>query len=394
MPMPQPLTKRRKILYSVVTFFIIVVALELGLHAIDFVATRVKQKSPGQGPFRGLYQGQKWAPDLARESDKPHRDQIYHQYLTWISKPAKGKFVNIDRETGRKTWNPPDLPKDAAAVFVFGGSAAWGQGARDDYTIASQLSRLLNARKPRFRVHNFGEPAFTFTQGVLYLITLLRQGHRPNFVIFYDGFNDVYGAYQSGKAGTLHNVERNRTKLEKKPRHLYWQDVKEWLAENIYLYNKVINKIYAHFHPQKRYREAGASLSDQELKTLAAGVVHYYAQSLDLLDHLAKAYGFKYVSFWQPALFTETKVLPQEFKVDERLGDRKFGTIYRFTNQYLDRQTLRHFHNIADTVSTRPRACYLDLVHMTEEGYGMVAERIYQVLQQKSFLSEPGSPGG
>ena len=388
MPMPQPLTKKRKILYSIFTFFIIVVVLELGLHVIDFAARRVKKTSPGQTPFRGLYQGQEWADTLARESDKPHREQIYHQYLTWISKPVQGQFVNIDRETGRKTWSPQDLPRDAGKIFFFGGSAAWGFGARDDYTIPSELSRLLNGKKPRFRVYNFGEPAYTFTQELFYLIVLLQKGLRPQYVIFYDGFNDIYGAYQSGRAGTLHNVERNRTKLESNPRRLYWQAIREWLAENIYLYNKVYYKLHIHFHPEERYQEAGARFTDQELETLAAAVIQHYVQSLDLLDHLAQAYDFKYVCFWQPALFTESKVMPKEIKVDERLGDRKFGAIYRFTNQYLDRQTLPHFHNLADAVSTRSQACYLDLVHMTEEGYGMVAERIYQVLQKEFSLDK------
>jgi len=392
--MPQPLTKRRKILYSVVTFLLIMVALELGLHAIDFVATRVKKKSPGQIPFRGLYQGKEWAPTLARESDKPHRDQIYHEYLTWISKPVQGQFVNIDRETGRKTWNPPDLPKDAMKIFFFGGSAAWGFGARDNYTIPSELSRLLNASKPRFRVYNYGEPAYTFTQELIYFISLLQKGLKPQYVIFYDGFNDVYGAYQSGQAGTLHNVSRIREKLESKPRRLYWQAIKDWLADNIYLYDKVYNKLYLRFHPEKRYQEAGAGLTDQELEKLAAELVRYYTRSLDVLEHLSRAYGFKFICFWQPALFTEPKVMPQEIKIDERLGDRKFGTIYRFANQYLDRQNLPHFQNIADAVGTRARPCYLDLVHMTEEGYAMVAERIYQILQKQSFLRGQDSPGG
>jgi lysophospholipase L1-like esterase len=390
--MPKPRTKKKHVLYSVVTVIIIVVALELGLHAIDFVASRVK-KNPGRLPFHGLYQGREWAQSLARESEKPHRDQIYHQYLSWISKPVQGRLVNIDRKTGRKTWNPQDLPPDATSIFFFGGSAAWGYGARDNYTIPSQLSRLLNAQEPHFRVYNYGEPAYTFTQGVFYLITRLQEGSRPNHVIFYDGFNDVYGAYQSGQAGTLHNVTRNREKLESKPRQIYWQAVKEWFKENIYLYNKVVNKIYLHFHPAERYREVGARLNDRELQALAAELVRYYAQSLMLLDHLSRSYGFKYVCFWQPAIYTESKVMPKETKIDVRLGDKKFGKLYRFSNQRLDRQVLPNFHNIADTVSTRTQPCYVDLVHMTEEGYGMVAARIYEILKKEFPSVMAGSSG-
>ena len=178
-----------------------------------------------------------------------------------------------------------------ATVFVFGGSAAWGYGARDDYTMPSELSRRLNAATPHFHVYNYGEPGYTFTQGVLSLITMLQAGARPNFVIFYDGFNDVYGAYQSGQPGTLHNIAQLREKLESKPRQLYWQAVKEWLKENIYLYSKVFSRFFQ--PPERRFREVGAGFNDQDLKNLAAGTVQYYAQSMMLLDHLAQAYGFK-----------------------------------------------------------------------------------------------------
>ncbi len=380
-------SKKKTVLHGVVTLFIVVVALEVGLHVIDFVVNRV-QKNPGRLTFRGFYQDQPWGPTLALESEKPHRDQIFHQYLTWISKPVQGQFVNIDRDNGRKTWNPQDLPQNAIKVFFFGGSAAWGYGARDDYTIPSQLSRLLNAPKPHFRVYNYGEPAYTFTQGVWYLITRLREGARPDYVIFYDGFNDVYGAYQSGEAGTLHNAAQMKEKLESSPRKIYWKAVKEWLKEHVYLYDKVFLKAYLHFHPEGKYREVGAKLNDQELEALADELVQHYAQSLMLLDHLSRAYGFEYVCFWQPSLFTDAKVMPQETKIDVRLGDKQFGKLYRFTNQSLERQVLPHFHNMADSVSSRNQPYYLDLVHMTEEGYGMVADRMKKILRKDFALED------
>ena len=144
----------------------------------------------------------------------------------------------------------------------------------------------------------------------------MRDGARPDYVIFYDGFNDVYGAYQSGQPGTLHNVAQMRAKLESKPRQLYWQAVKAWFAEDIYLFNKIFCRFFQ--ARELRFREVGAGLSDQDLKNLAAGTVQYYTQSMLLLDHLARAYGFKYACFWRPAIFTEARVLPQETRADVR----------------------------------------------------------------------------
>jgi lysophospholipase L1-like esterase len=384
MPIPQSRSLGKNLLYNLIIVLIILVTVELGLHVIDWVATRVT-KNPEKIPWRGLYQEHKWAPILARESDG--RAQIYHQYLTWISKPQKGQFVNLDPDTGRKTWNPPNLKPPVTTVFVFGGSACWGYGARDNYTIPSQLSYRLNAQEPHVRVHNYGEPGYTFTQGVFYLITRLREGSRPNFVIFYDGFNDVYGAYQSGKPGALHNVAQLREKLESKPRQLYWQAVKEWFQENVYLYSRVLVRLL--YRPEERYREVGAGFTDQELKTLAAGLVQYYAQSLALVDSLSQAYGFKYVCFWQPALFTEARVLPQETRVDVRLEDKKFARLYQFTNQYLAQHSPSpHFYNLTEVLSGRTQPCYVDLVHLTEKGYGMVADRMEKILRKDFALED------
>ncbi len=377
--MPPPRSTGKTVLFSLITVCLAIIAVELGLHVIDWAAGRLGPRAATL-PFHGVYQDKEWAAALARESDG--RGQVYHQYLTWISKPQKGKFVNLDPETGRKTWNPPHLKAPVTTVFVFGGSACWGYGARDDYTLPSQLSRRLNAPDPRFQVYNYAEPGYTFTQGLFSLITRLRDGARPDYVIFYDGFNDVYGAYQSGQPGTLHNVAQLRAKLESKPRQLYWQAVKAWFAENIYLYNKIFCRFFQ--ARELHFREVGAGFSDQDLKDLAAGTVQYYTQSMLLLDHLARAYGFKYACFWQPALFTEARVLPQETRADVRLEDKKFARLYRFTNQYLElHPPPEHFANLTDVLSGRTKPAYIDLVHTTEEGYGMVADRMDQVLRQK-----------
>jgi|UniRef100_A0A7V6A447 lysophospholipase L1-like esterase len=382
--MPQPRSRGKNVLFTIITMFIGLVTVELGLHAINWVAMKVSP-NPERIPWRGLYQGKSWAPALARESDG--RAQDYHQYLTWISKPQKGHFVNIDPDTGRKTWNPANLKPPVSTVFLFGGSACWGYGARDDYTIPSQLSCRLNSQEPHYRVYNYAEPGYTFTQGLFYLITKLRDGARPSLVIFYDGFNDVYGSYQSGEPGAQHNLAQIREKLTSKPRQLYWQAVKDWWEEHIFLYSKVLCRFFQ--PPQQRFREVGAGFTDQQLQALAVKTVQYYSRSLALLDHLSQAYGFKYVCFWQPALFTETRVLPQEKRLDARQEDENFARLYQFTNRYLAQHPPGHYYyNLTDAVSGRTQPCYVDLVHMTEKGYGIVADRMEQVLKQKFSLGE------
>jgi lysophospholipase L1-like esterase len=47
-----------------------------------------------------------------------------------------------------------------------------------------------------------------------------------------------------------------------------------------------------------------------------------------------------------------------------------------------------HFYNLADALSGRSQPCYIDLVHLTEAGYGMVAERLEKILRQDFALGD------
>ena len=94
--MPQPRTKRKHLLYSLLTILFVVLALELGLHVIDFVASRVKQ-SPHQATFTmqlaNGYSGYLPTP----------QQHAWGGYETW---PARSSRLEVEAE-----------PKICAAVL-------------------------------------------------------------------------------------------------------------------------------------------------------------------------------------------------------------------------------------------------------------------------------------
>src|SRR4030095_8272929 len=57
-------------------------------------------------------------------------------------------------------------------------------------------------------VVNFGESAYVSTQSVIALMLQLQTGNVPDLAIFYEGTNDIYAAYQSGRAGVHQNVDQ------------------------------------------------------------------------------------------------------------------------------------------------------------------------------------------
>jgi hypothetical protein len=66
-------------------------------------------------------------------------------------------------------------------------------------------------------VTDYGIPGFTFLQEIIKLTLLLQNGQRPNFIVFYDGANDVYAAYQSGRMVDFLDYRDTQEKLENSP---------------------------------------------------------------------------------------------------------------------------------------------------------------------------------
>ena len=129
----------------------------------------------------------------------------YVPYLGWDRIAYEGQYININDQGVRKTWQPENDLTNAKELFIFGGSALWGTGARDDYTIPSYVVKLFNENNYNIRVTNFGESGYTFLQELIQLELLLHDGAHPDYVIFYDGANDVEYAYAAGEAGALYN---------------------------------------------------------------------------------------------------------------------------------------------------------------------------------------------
>ena len=69
---------------------------------------------------------------------------IQYDYVPFVNSAPRDFSGNYVNTVGglRRSYEPADLPADALVVWFFGGSAIWGEGQRDDYTIPSEFARL------------------------------------------------------------------------------------------------------------------------------------------------------------------------------------------------------------------------------------------------------------
>ncbi|MGI8936838.1 MAG: hypothetical protein ACR2JF_01240, partial [Iamia sp.] len=105
--------------------------------------------------------------------------------------PFESPYLNIEGWS-RQTYRAPATDLGAPVVWMFGGSTTFGEGQRDDYTIASWIARMAEEAGTPVRVENYGQRGWThFQEAILFEQLLAAAEEPPDFVLFYDGANEI-----------------------------------------------------------------------------------------------------------------------------------------------------------------------------------------------------------
>ncbi|MHB8068431.1 MAG: hypothetical protein ACYDIC_11085 [Desulfobaccales bacterium] len=384
----------KKVFFYLISFLLTILLIETGLQVINGVVTKFWKK-PETNPLQLYYQDKKMADQIWNETHNAIKDRDYTQFLGWADRNFHGLYVNEDQQSGRKNWNPEPSPgRPLEKIFFLGGSSGWGFGVGDNFTIPSYLSKMLNTPQAQFQVLNYSVPGYIVMQGIIHLELLLKEGQSPRYVIFYDGFNEIFAAHQHGIAGTVHNLFMDRERLRRENlryRDLVWNGAKEAIRKYSMIY-KAINSLHLSINKEARFREEVAqSYNDKQLRSLAQNIVEDYKKSINLLDHLSRAYGFKYICFWQPSMFTEKKLFDKESNIDPWLENEAFKKLYIYTNEYLQKENIPHFYILTDVLEKRPQPVYIDVAHITEQGNQVVAGVIFKYLEKEFYLTNAGN---
>jgi len=375
--------RMRELAFTAVAAIGAVILTEAGLRAIAFASTTLKPPVIDRRMKLSPYAGKKWARAYFRELKS--LKFTYEPYTGWRRKELRGRFINIDEEGRRRTWNPT-VPEGERppTVAVFGGSTVWGTGARDEFTIPSYLSKILNKGESRYVVQNYGESGYTFTQEVIKLAMLIKDEKMPDYAIFYDGANEIYSAYASGKAGTQYLHEIMKKKLEKKT---YPCTLKKALKRLIITSMTVTQtaKLFTIAKPKLQFPEKGAKLSHEELQKLGDDIISNYMKTMGILKALAKEYPFRYLCFWQPVIFEKKSLTAEESLSDIRISDKSLKKLYRYVNDKMAAATIPHFYCISDIFSEKKETFFIDFCHLTEKGNRTSAAAIAAAFQAESL---------
>jgi hypothetical protein len=327
-----------------------------------------------------FYRSQPWAAQYWREF-LLSRQVRYHAFVLDRRAPFQGETINIDHEGIRVTPGADCGPK-AFKVFVFGGSTIWGTGAPDWGTIPSYL--LMGMKKLTngpVCVVNFGESAYVSTQSVIELLLQLQAGNIPNVTLFMDGVNDIYAAYQSGRAGLHQNFDQIAAKFE-------GRDVPE---------KRLLKDVLGLPHLHALAVSLGAKLRQEVSSTpklltyetmgvdaasLSNAIIQTYMSNYQIVEGLAQQYGFKAFFFWPPHILLGDKPLTTEEWELKRSIDPAQAKLYLAVYRQIQPMVpaYKHFMYLGAIFDHCDFLLWLDDMHFTPVGNALIAQKMLEAL--------------
>ena len=325
-----------------------------------------------------------------------HLTERWHPYTYFMMNPIRSRYINIDDNGVRATWQAPSTKKPGAPkplrLFMFGGSTMLGDSDRDDFTIASILAQRLSAASPQtpISITNFGQAGYASTQEVLLLTEQLRDGNIPDLVIFYDGVNDVGTSYDNRVAGRTYDEigrvsEFNLLNADHRfrlcgyalynlVRFSYCGLTLEWMTDRLmsrWLWGRRAKVLEAHL------ASAGLGGVEPLEEPLADQTISVYLFNKHLVENLARQFGFRTLFVWQPVVYEKNPKsrLEQSMEDDNETrypGCRKlYRLAYRKMREVSDRE---HVIDLDQVFTDKGESYYTDYCHIVESGNRVVVE--------------------
>lgn len=344
----------------------------------NMIYTAVKDKYP-------------WFKEYLKEQHKMNHYSVWAPYVDYKIVNYHGEYVNIDENGHRKTYNiygPTDT--GVVKIFFYGGSTSWGWGARDEYTIPSYLSRILNQSGIKVYVENHGTPAYVSTQDFINFLLDIRKS-KPDIAVFYQGINELFSAFFEGKAGTVINAHIKRN--NRAATNFFIRFIKDlYKTSGI---RKLVLIMEDRLFGIKRNQLAPGALDILEnplkRKKLIEDVVNVYYKNLQWINAIAEREDIKVLFYWQPVLYTKETRTPYEDKYYKGfpLSITFFEEGYSAVKNSQKLKSAPNYKNISHIFRNDPRLLFFDSLHIFEEGNKDIAELMARDIKKLIRITPP-----
>ena len=304
-----------------------------------------------------------WWPDARVAQFEVFEKARWSAYLGPVASDTDEPYVHVE-DGRRQTWQPPAPPEtDRVRVWMFGGSAAFGVGQRDEHTIASELTRLAWSDGLALEVVNYGFHGDVNWMEHTRLVHELASGEpRPDLAVFYDGFSElptVGAVNQRGEAlgspflGTLDTLD-----IDVQPPSLL-----RWLDRAV-----------------KGDPTVGPTTEVMAQPDVERAAADQYRASVKQLRRWLEGRGLVGRFFYQPSAASLSSAVPLDVQVSEedRAATARFRAV--LPPEVID------LAGIFDDVE---QPVYLDGVHTNELGARVVAQAMYETMRNDLAAASP-----
>ena len=214
--------------------------------------------------------------------------------------------------------------------------------------------------------------------------TELQSGNVPNMVIFYDGVNDTYAAYQSGRS-THQNFDQIAAKFQQGKHPL--PSFIAWITSSNLFH--LLKRVVAELEQKPRngtdlvtYKTMGIDTA-----TLSDSVVETYLRNYEIMAALVREYGFTLLFFWQPVIAVGDKSLTGEEQEMEHQMDpaliELFVSVYGRVRQVAEK--FENLYYMADIFDGYKPLVWIDETHVIPEGNQLIAQKMLQAIRDRAI---------
>ncbi|MEP0842246.1 MAG: SGNH/GDSL hydrolase family protein [Phycisphaerae bacterium] len=379
--------RRRAVFLGMLFAPVVVLGIEAGLAMWDWLAAR--STSPLRASIEGLNVGM-----IERGDGAAYRLVPGRRYSLW------GGTVAIDRNGFRSSYDVSlEKPPGVVRVMVTGGSSAFGWGVADGQDVAGRLAALLNTpggpENRRFEVINAAVPYYTSFQELNAYERVLRK-YRPDVLIVLDGRNDARYAITQGSrwrpasAGGIGDTPFDPPPARPESLSPAFVRLDGALLRSA-LYRRY-NALYRRFDPPPR-TDTAAMLAD-----FNPAAIEQFRHHRERIADLAVQDGCLCILALQPVIHLGKPLTAAEREHARMWGDlgEVFRVVYpRFAAANGGPQNAGTVRlDLSELFSGFTGDAYLDECHYTAEGNRLIAERLAEVIRERTPAAtiRPSSP--
>ena len=249
----------------------------------------------------------------------------------------------------------------------------WGTGVNDANTIPS-----IFAKDTEINATNFAELGWTAHQSLNELINLYALGHRPDFVIFYDGINEV-GNKCRGELGSFsHGMEE---RISRK--------IKEAVDPTSFTYylktlttfgGKIKSKLFGGSSDRLWFNCVNDLKKSHEISNQL--IMDWF-----VAKSLVEYYGGVFTPILQPISFlSKTKLdhIADDLEENRAYGEN-FPTVYPMIKDKMRENNIGY--DFTDEFNL-DEYIYIDISHVSPNGNAIISSRIREILGQEINMRE------